>query len=397
MEADTISQSRQEDRLLRNVLLTFFIGGACAQPLGSFIPFLRQAHGLSYDFSGLLLSSQSVGNVIAILAAGFLPAWIGRRKTILVTSFWMVLGYLVFACGLGAPAVLLVACLMTGFSRGGNANFSNTMVSTLPGEKAAKGYNLLHCAFGVGALLSPLLLVFASGRAPETGWRIVAGGLCALAVVQVAVYAKMPLPEEPKAHGAKALDKSFLKVRQFWLSSVMLFFYLSAEYGICGWLVTYFQDMGVLSADQSQMMNSLYWLVISAGRLGGAFLTGRVSRHKLLVVDGLGMCGFFLLMFFSTSPLPIVLGLMGAALFMATIYPTVFALGNNAIRGNDLGCSVMLLIASAGGILTPALIGVVAEHAGIRSGMGVVLADIALLLVSIFISVLSVRKTKKGV
>ncbi len=396
MEADTISQSRQEDRLLRNVLLTFFIGGACAQPLGSFIPFLRQAHGLSYDFSGLLLSSQSVGNVIAILAAGFLPAWIGRRKTILVTSFWMVLGYLVFACGLGAPAVLLLACLMTGFSRGGNANFSNTMVSTLPGEKAAKGYNLLHCAFGVGALLSPLLLVFASNRAPETGWRVVAGVLCAAAVIQVAVYAKMPLPEESKAHGAKALDRGFLKVRQFWLSSVMLFFYLSAEYGICGWLVTYFQDMGVLTADQSQMMNSLYWLVISAGRLGGAFLTGRVSRHKLLVADGLGMFGFFLLMFFSSSPLPIVLGLMGAALFMATIYPTVFALGNNAIRGNDLGCSVMLLIASAGGILTPALIGVVAENAGIRSGMGVVLVDITALLASIFISVLSVRK-KKGV
>ncbi len=396
MEADTVSQSRREDQLLRNVLLTFFIGGACAQPLGSFIPFLRQAHGLSYDFSGLLLSSQSVGNVIAILAAGFLPAWIGRRRTILVTSFWMVLGYLVFACGLGAPAVLLLACLMTGFSRGGNANFSNTMVSTLPGEKAAKGYNLLHCAFGVGALLSPLLLVFASDRSPENGWRVVAGGLCALAAVQVIVYARMPLPQEPQAHGAKALDRSFLKVRQFWLSSVMLFFYLSAEYGICGWLVTYFQDMGVLTANQSQMMNSLYWLVISAGRLGGAFLTGRISRHRLLVIDGLGRCGFFLLMCFSTSPLPIILGLMGAALFMATIYPTVFALGNNAIRGNDLGCSVMLLIASAGGILTPALIGVVAENAGIRSGMGVVLADIVLLLVSIFISVLSVRK-KKGV
>jgi len=390
----TSETSQQEDRLLRNVLLTFFIGGACAQPLGSFIPFLRQAHGLSYDFSGLLLSSQSVGNVIAILAAGVLPAWIGRRRTILATAVWMVLGYLVFASGLGAPVVLLLACLMTGFSRGGNANFSNTMVSTLPGEKAAKGYNLLHCGFGVGALLSPLLLVFASGRDPANGWRVVAGVLCAAAVVQVAVYAKMPLPEEPKVHGAKALDRSFLHVRQFWLSSVMLFFYLSAEYGICGWMVTYFQDMGVLSANQSQMMNSLYWLLISAGRLGGAFLTGKVSRHKLLVIDGLGMCGFFLLMFFSSTPLPIILGLGGAALFMATIYPTVFALGNNAIRGNDLGCSVMLLIASAGGILTPALIGIVAEGAGIRSGMAVIVADIVLLLISIFVSVLSAPKTK---
>ena len=393
-------RQREDDRLLRSVLLTFFIGGACAQPLGSFIPFLRQAHGLSYDFSGYLLSAQSVGNVVTVLLSGFLPAYIGRRKTILATAFWMIPGLAILTGGLGAPALLLAACFFTGLARGGNANFSNTMVSTLPPEKSVLGYNLLHGAFALGALLVPLLLVCAGARSPQLGWRAVAGGLCALAVLQVGVYARMRLPAEPEKKGSGNLDRGFLKMKLFWLSSAMLFFYLSAEYGICGWMVTYFQDMGLLSAEASQMMNSLYWLVICVGRVGGAFLTRYLPRTRLLLIDGVGMSVCFFIMFLSTSPLPIILSLAGAALFMATVYPTVFAFGNEAIAGNDLGCSAILLIASAGGILTPTLIGVVAEFSGIRSGMFLVAVNVAALLCSIIVSVLSVRKERgntKGV
>lgn len=81
---------------------------------------------------------------------------------------------------------------------------------------------------------------------------------------------------------------------------------------------------------------------------------------------------------------------------MATIYPTAFAFGSDCIRGNDLGCSVMIFTGSAGGILTPALVGLVAEGAGIRAGMGLVAVFTALLLLSIVLSVVSVKKSAKG-
>ena len=81
---------------------------------------------------------------------------------------------------------------------------------------------------------------------------------------------------------------------------------------------------------------------------------------------------------------------------MATIYPTAFAFGSDCIRGNDLGCSIMIFTGSAGGILTPALVGLVAEQAGIRAGMGLVAVFTALLLLSIVLSVVSVKKSAKG-
>ncbi len=84
-----------------------------------------------------------------------------------------------------------------------------------------------------------------------------AGVLCLLCLVQIAVYAKMPLPPEKRERSLKTVDYSFLKVKQFWLGAAMLLFYISTEYAIVGWLVTYFQDIGVLDLNQAQMMNSL--------------------------------------------------------------------------------------------------------------------------------------------
>lgn len=390
------TEQRRQDRLLRNVLFTFFVSGAASQSLGALLPMMRESYGFSYDFQGLLLSCQSVGNLAAVLLTGFLPAYLGRRRTILSTAIWMAVGYLVFTWGPGIPALLLAACLMMGIARGSNANFSNTMVSTLPGEKATRGFNLLHGAFAVGALLSPLLLVLCSFR--KEGWRLMTGILFLLCLCQFAVYAKMALPaEEGTREERKGLDLGFLKVKQFWLGTMILFFYMSTEYAITGWLVTYFLDVGILPGELAQMMNSLLWLVIFIGRMAGAAVTGRVSRNGLLVADGVGFFLFFLLMFFSRSPGIVILALAGAGLFMATIYPSAFAFGSEYIKGNDLGNSIMILTGSAGGILTPSLVGFVAEKTGrIQSGMAVVAVYTALLLACILFSVWSVKRDPGG-
>lgn len=383
-----MTEEKKQNKMLRCVLFAFFVSGAASQPLGSFIPFLREAYGFSYDLSGVLLSCQSVGNLITVLLTGFLPYYIGRRKTVLCTAVWMAVAYLIFVSGLGSPALMVSAFLMTGLARGGNSNFSNTTVSTLPGEKATKGFNLLHGCFAIGALLSPLVLVLITNKWTNGGWRIMAGLLSVLCISQIAVYLTMPVPEmSEEKKGVRAIDRSFLKKRTFWLGTAMLFFYISTEYAIVGWLVTYFQDSGLLSDNVSQLMNSLFWLLMFIGRMIGASVIGKVPKEKLLLIDGFGLCAFFLLMFFSRSAAPIIIGIIGVGLFMATIYTCAFSFGSECVKGNDLGCSLMIFAGSAGGIITPALVGFVAEKSGISAGMGLVAAYTGLLLVSIILSV----------
>ena len=383
-----MKQKNNENKLVLGTMFAFGVSGAGSLALGSLIPFLRETYNLSYDFAGILVSLQSIGNLAAIGLMGFLPVFLGRRKAVLTTALWMAVAYLIFTTGIGGAFLLLVACFATGVAKGGNANFANTMMSTLPGKKASVGYNLAHGAYAIGALLSPLLVVACTNGNPG-GWRIMTAGLSALCVVQMVDYLIVPLPPEHIRKSVKSIDRSFLKQKSFWLAAAILFFYVSTEYAINGWLVTYFQDIGVLSDNVAQMMSSLLWLVMFAGRMVGAMIVGKVSRKTLLTIDGVGLVAFFLLVFFSRSEMPIFLGIAGVGLFQATIYTTAMAVGTEAVRGNDLGVSWMILAGSAGGILAPATVGFVAERAGIQAGMGVVVATTILLLVTILFSVFS--------
>lgn len=381
-----MNQTKTENKLIAGSMLAFGVSGAGCLALGSLVPFLRASYSLSYDTAGMLVSLQSVGNLCAIGLMGFLPTFFGRRKSVLMTSVWMAVAYLLFTTGWGGAALLPVACFLMGIAKGGNANFANTMMSTLPGKKASVGYNLAHGAYAVGALVSPLLIVLCT-RDDTSRWTTATAIILGLCLVQLVDYLLVPLPREQMTKSVRSMDKSFLKEKSFYLASAILFFYVSTEYAINGWLVTYFQDLGVLSDTMAQMMSSLLWLVMFLGRMAGAAVVGKLSREKLLVMDGVGLVVFFLLMFFSRSQLPIIIGIIGVGLFQSTIYTSAMALGTEAVRGNDLGVSWMILAGSAGGILTPALVGFVAEWAGIRSGMAVVAAMTAALLVTILFSV----------
>ncbi len=384
---------QNENRLIAGSLFGFFVSGICSMALGSLIPFFRESYHLSYDNSGMLLSLQSVGNMVSILLMGYLPAFLGRRKSVLLTGVWLAIAYLIFSLGLGGAVLLPLACFMMGVARGGNSNFGNTMMSTLPGKKSSIGYNLLHGAYAVGALLAPLLIVICTRRS-SSGWRTAAGILFVLAALQMFAYTRVPLPAENIEKSARSVDYSFLRCKNFWFAAGILFFYLSAEYAITGWLVTYFQDIGILSDNLSQMMSTLLWSVMFIGRMLGALVSGKVSCKLLLGIDGVGLLGFFLLVFFSRSPLPIIIGIAGVGLSMATIYPSAMALATDSISGNDLGVSAMALTGSIGGILTPAAVGLVAEKAGIHVGMRVVVLMTILLFAIIMVAIFSKEGTK---
>ena len=66
---------------------------------------------------------------------------------------------------------------------------------------------------------------------------------------------------------------------------------------------------------------------------------------------------------------------------------TGFSFYDTAPVLDDLSVSSMVLIGSTGGIITPAVVGMVAERAGIQTGMGVVVAVTVMLLGAIILSV----------
>jgi len=142
----------------------------------------------------------------------------------------------------------------------------------------------------------------------------------------------------------------------------------------------------------SQLMASMQWIMMLAGRLLAAWLSTKVAKEKLLPVMGIGLVLFFLILINSESVGMIVLGIMGFGFSMAGIYPTTVSFSGKLIQKYSLAWSFILTIASLGSILMPTIIGAIAGTYGIFVGMCSVGVVIAIDLVCIIALVRYVKK-----
>ncbi len=383
--------------------ITFMLNGMLALSIGSLLPFIRDARGLEYAFCGLLVSLHSVGNLLSSFFAGALAVKAGRKKSILLFNAFYAISYLLILLG-GNTACLALAFLLTGMVRGATSNFSNMTINNLaPGQ--AWILNGLHAMFSVGAFLFPILLTVLTADSAGR-WQLACCFMLAMGILSWVLYSMMPVDEilqgreaaegqgeeDEKKRGSEIKNRPrvrkntgrFYKEPMFALCTATLFFYLCVEQGVIGWLVTYFKDTGLLNASLSQIMASVQWVMILAGRLSTAYLSTRVDKAKLLRIMGVGLILFFIVLITGKSTPQIVVGIMGFGYSMAGIYPTTVSFAGKLIQKYPMSWSYMLTIASLGSILMPSVIGRIAENAGIFYGMSsivvVVVIDMVLMI-----------------
>lgn len=363
-----------------------------ALSIGALLPFIRAAKGLEYSFGGMLVSLHSVGNLISSFFAGALAVKLGRKRSILMFNACFAIAYLLILIS-DSLWILALAFLMTGLARGATSNFCNSVINDLaPGNAGI--INGLHAMFSVGAFAFPLILIGITAGNPND-W-IHASGLMFLAgVLSWILYLKIPVQNQTAAKKKGDSGMGFFKEPLFYLVTATLFFYLCAEQGVIGWLVTYFKDTGLLSPALSQLMASVQWLMILAGRLTTAALTTKVKKEHILPVMGIGLVAFFLLLINSRTTPWIVVGIMGFGFCMAGIYPTTVSFAGKLNQKYPLCWSFTLTIASFGSILMPSVIGRIAESSGIGAGMSSVAVAVAVDLLSII--ALTVYTRRKAV
>ena len=368
----------------------FAFNGMLALSIGSIMPFLIQAKALDYAFAGILVSLHSVGNFISSFFAGILPVHIGRKKSILIFNMAFPLGFLLILLG-GSNFALALAFTMTGLARGATSNYCNFEINNLAPGKAWL-LNVLHAMFSIGALTFPIVVTLIT-RTNTDNWTIAVILLVVLGAISWLLYLIIPVEVEVKKNAPGTdIDTGygFFKEPIFLLSVGTLFFYLCAEQGAIGWLVTYFKETGLLSPSLSQLMSSLMWVMMLIGRLTVAFLSEKLPKEKLLVVMGAGIIVFYTVMVFSRSTVPIVIGVMGFGLSMSGIYPTTVSFNGALIQKYAYAWSYVLTLASLGSIIMPSVIGAIAQNFGLYVGMasvaGVIVVDmICIVLLSKYV------------
>ena len=379
---------RQLDKQNRYVLIccffVFAVNGLYAMILGSLLPLISDEYGLNNTVSGSLLSAHQAGNLIAGFIAGILPIYLGRKKSILFLCSFVVMGFTMMILT-GNPVLLILGFLFTGLSRGSISNFNNTVVNEVSNSSAV-ALNILHSVFATGALLSPFLVIVSTNIAGDAGWKISAVVIIVLAIISMILFSRMKIDDVAKRKENTSYE--FLKTRYFWIIAGIIFFYLCVESAVSGWIVKYFVDAGIMTIRYAQMLASLLWAVILAGRLTCAFIGERVPRKALLLVTSIGTVVFYLLLLSTQNILIITIAIMGLGFSMAGIYPTTIATFGSTIKLYPMAMGVLLMLGGVGSIIMPIVIGALSDRFGILAGMSAIIFVIVMMMVFVILNVM---------
>ncbi len=368
--------------VLSHCYFCYGVSGMVILLFGVILPDLISENHLSFALAGGLLSFMAIGNLLASVVYPLLSARFTRKASMVALTVLYPVCLTAFT--MRPPVWLMYAMmLLIGITKGTVTIVNNLAVKVVT-RNSNKYLNLLHMWYAVGAFSCPLLMSLLAGLG--FGWRVGVLILAILTGAMVVSYATMDFTQIERSGAAGAGGSSavaagcwaeggskgtlwFLKKKIFWVITFLIFFYMGLENCVNGWFVTYLQDSGAMSAALASTMVSITWVMIVFGRLVIAQIPDRISPRLILVVITALQLAAVVVLVQSRSVTWIVLSLCVLGLGMAGSFPTAMSVVGETLGSAPIGVSLLTGISSFGGILTPQVIGVLADHMGIRAAI----------------------------
>ena len=373
-----------------NLFYAYMSLGLVLIMLGAILPDLKADYALSYQVGGALLSVQSVGYVLAGLLAGYLPLMLGIKKSFILIQFSVTLGFVMLLIS-GNPVWLLIAMFLIGIGKGGITNYNNLLMN-IYSEGNAGPLNILHACFAAGAVIAPLIALAVSG------WRmaVTIGCICcaaSLVFLFLAGFSDKDLETSDKASDAsgpaadgmaegrkKKVDYGFFLEKLFWVTVIICFFYQAVEASFMGWMTSFLVDTGLMEASLAQFTTSVLWMALMAGRLLCSLAATKFSpRHMILALTVITTV-FMVLLLQSSSPVGLIIATAGIGLGMSGMFGTSVSNAGDIFSRYPVCMGFFVFMTSMGAIVAPAIIGVVANTAGMHTGMSTLLVFSALMV-----------------
>lgn len=368
------TKAKSQFRLLFPCYFSFFVNGAMVLLVGAILPYIIEEAGINYSVAGGFLSAFAIGNLLASFVNPPMASRIGRKATIVIFS----------------------AFILIGIGRGSVSIINNAVVNDNSNGRPA-ALNLLHMTFAAGALIAPFITSLYTTFG--LGWRAAAYTIIIGSTLSVILYVWMRIdynwPLESKKAKENASDsnaKPFYKNSIFYIMGFLLFLYLGLENCVNGWFVTYFKSMDIMSSTYATNLVSVTWIMVMLGRLLTAKISSKVDKNKLISGYCVATTVFFILLTATHNLAVITVAIAGLGFFFAGIYPTTVSSVGNIIKGSTTGMSLFLAIAALGGIVTPQIVGFLADRIGMTAAILVLAFNAAGMLIMSGTNVLMRRK-----
>jgi fucose permease len=347
------------------------VAGMCHALLGSIkVPLARQ---LQIDEArvGGLVSVFGFTLIPMVLAAGFLVDALGKQA-VLACGFVLLIVSLILLARLASygSALLAVLLLGTGWSALVNVLNVTSPPAFLPldaiKERMSYAMNMGDFVFGMGAFLTPIVIVFLIRTIGLSRSFLV---LAALAIVPVLLglgvdWGRIHAPSSQSVAGGLA---QLLNDPVVWLCCLAFFCHVPIEASVAAWATTLMTDKKVSEARASTLL-SVFWLTFMTSRLVTA-LALPPGKDTILVILLAALCIVFTLgIAFSRSAGITCTMVVAGGLILGPIFPTLIAIYLSHLPSSLHGRAVGLFfcIGGIGWTFVPLLIGWTAKRTGVQ-------------------------------
>lgn len=281
------------------------------------------------------------------------------------------------------PALWLLVLVLTvmGVAQGALDVGGNTLLVWVHRDKVGPFMNGLHFFFGVGSLLSPIIIaqVVLLGGSIAADWNSLAA-YWVLALLMLPIIIWLLRVDSPKAAAVSQDDSAGGQQGNPLLVALIAFFfviYTGAEVSFGGWIFTYAKTLNLGNDASAAYLTSMFWGALTLGRLLAVPITARVRPRFTLLGDLVGcLVSVGAILLWPNTPTALWLGAFGVGFSMASIFPTTLSLAERQMTITGKVTSWFFVGASMGSMFLPWLIGQLFDSVGPRMMMFAVLVDL---------------------
>ncbi len=376
-QRDSIHQQPSEKRAATaGYFGTFIALGLASAALGPSLPTLAENTGSSLGLIGLLFTAHALGYLLSAIFGGRLydrlPGHLVQVVALLLTASALALIPLIPELW-----ILLAVLLVEGVATGALDIGGNTLLVWVHRKGVGPFMNALHFFYGLGAVLSPIIIAQLVAFSGDIIWAYWTLALLALP----AVLWLLPRPSPTAQVAPEDEPTGGVKVMLVALVALLLFLYVGAEIGFGGWVYTYALTLGLGTATSAAYLTSAYWGALTLGRLLGIPIAARVRPRWILTGSFLlAILSIGLIMLWPQSTVVLWVGTMGMGLFTGPIFATVMVLAGRHMTITGQITGGFFVGSSLGGMFLPWFIGQLFVPAGPQVMLIAVIVDLVVAL-----------------
>ena len=366
--------------------------GLASAALGPTLPSLAAQTGVTIGAVSVLFSARSLGYLCGSLLSGRLYDRLPGHPVMAAAAL------LLCAMLLLVPQVLLFWMLVGiaggwGLAEGGLEVGANTLLIWVHGSAVAPYMNALHFCFGLGAMLSPMIVarMMAASGAHASAYNVLA-----VLVLPVVLLAFLPGPRAPVAsaeHAGMPRPSGLLPL-------IMAFFFLhvAAEASFGGWIYTYALRRGLADEAGAAYLTAAFWAALTAGRLLSILLSARL-RPRTLLMGGLAgaIASVAVIAVWPADPAALWLGAAGCGLCIGPMFAATVLLAERRMPISGATTAWFFVGTSCGAMTVPYIIGQLFEWRGpqmLLLAMAVVLL-LAMLVLAALLAFFPIRPVSR--